>query len=235
MVESTPSTEAANELIQLLELTDRREPAVVEIAVWVALGIIEGRLRPGQDLNSVELANRFQSSRTPVREALALLESEGLVEMRARRRPRVAAFSPQQVREVFVVRAHLLSMAGQLAATQASDDDLATLSSIVDTLKKHAANNNDADYRWTHYKFFDVIADIAGNVTMKGILNSLFIRTLSVRRTLSQPERLAESLHYAGLTLEALKQRDGELVALLMRRSVLAALAAIERSGYGRT
>lgn len=231
MVEDTTrSMRAPEELIELLELSDRREPAVVEIAVWVTLGIIHGRLEPGQDLNSVELASRFGSSRTPVREALALLESEGLVEMRARRRPRVASFNLAQIREIFFVRAQLMSALGQFAAEQASDTDLARLGSIVDALRKYAADNDDDNYRWAHFRFFDVMVEVSGNGTARTILNSLFLRTLSIRRALSQPGRLAESLHFAELTLEAFQRRDCELVALLLRRSIQAALDAIVRS-----
>ena len=83
--DGTPDREA--DLARMLNLHERREPLVVQVATWVGLGIIEGRLRPGQDLNSVDLSHRFNSSRTPVREALMLLEQEGLVEIRARRRP----------------------------------------------------------------------------------------------------------------------------------------------------
>ena len=53
---------------------------------------------PGADLNSVELATRFGTSRTPVREALMLLEKEGLVEIPPRRRPRVCAYQPRRGR-----------------------------------------------------------------------------------------------------------------------------------------
>ena len=105
-----PLPDRSAELVRLLKLNERREPAVVQVASWVGLGIIEGRLLPGEDLNSVELSHRFKSSRTPVREALMLLEQEGLVEMRARRRPRVAAFTPERVKEIYFVRQHLLSL-----------------------------------------------------------------------------------------------------------------------------
>ncbi|MFJ9243844.1 GntR family transcriptional regulator [Streptomyces sp. NPDC101776] len=236
MDESTArSMDAPDELIELLNLSDRREPAVVDIVVWVVRGMMEGRLSPGQDLNSVELANSVGTSRTPVREALALLESQGLVEMRARKRPRMAAFSLNEVREVFFLRAQLMSSLARLAVERATDDELVRLGSIVDSLRKYAAENDDDHYRVAHFRFFDVIVEISGNDTAREILNSLFLRTLSQRRKLSQPGRLAESLHFAELVLEAFQRRDGELVALLVRRSIEATLAAIERGNAART
>lgn len=215
------------ELIRLLQLTERREPAVVQIAVWVALNIIQGRLRPGQDLNSVDLATRFRSSRTPVREALALLESEGLIEMRARKRPRVASFTGQQVREIFLVRAVIMSSLAEEAVERATDEDIARLVRHVELLRELAAAKDEDRYLWAHYNYFDAIVEISGNGTARAILNSLFLRTLPVRRALARPSRLVESLYFADLTLSAFSRRDPQLTALLVRRSIQAAVDSL--------
>src|SRR6478735_3085909 len=92
---------APQELVRLLQLSDRREPVVADIAVWIARGIIDGRIQPGQTLNSVDIASQFGTSRTPVREALAILEADGLLEMRARKRPRVVVYDSERIKEVF--------------------------------------------------------------------------------------------------------------------------------------
>ena len=92
----------------------------------IALEIILGRLRPGQDVNSVELARRDHSSRTPVREALLTLQREGLVDIEARRRPRVSRVTPDQVRDVYQVRASLHALVSELIV-RSGDADLAVL------------------------------------------------------------------------------------------------------------
>src|ERR1044071_6483625 len=69
---------------------DERSSLVDDIACVVGAEILEGVRRPGSDLNSVELARRFRTSGTPTREAVVILEKEGLVEILPRRRPRVA-------------------------------------------------------------------------------------------------------------------------------------------------
>ncbi|WP_432990230.1 GntR family transcriptional regulator [Dactylosporangium sp. CA-233914] len=226
------SIDAPDELIKLLKLSERREPAVVDIAVWVALAIIQGQLRPGQDLNSVDLASRFGTSRTPVREALALLESEGLVEMRARRRPRVPLFSLEQIREIFFVRAELLAALAEVAVERVSEHDIALLRSIMEVLRQCAADDDDSNYLWAHFRYFDAIAAVSGNDTARGILNSLFLQTLPVRRALSRKGRLAESLYFAEAIFDAVQRGDGQLAALLVRRSIQAAIKAIENAGY---
>ena len=65
-VTDLPRAEISSRMRRTLRLDDRREPKVAEIAEWIAIGIVEGDLAPGQDLNSVDLAKRFGTSRTPV-------------------------------------------------------------------------------------------------------------------------------------------------------------------------
>jgi DNA-binding GntR family transcriptional regulator len=222
------------ELVRLLKLSERREPAVVQVALWVGLGIVEGRLRPGEDLNSVELSHRFNSSRTPVREALMLLESEGLVEIRARKRPRVAAFTPAKVREIYYVRQHLLALVGDLVAQKATAADLASLRARLTRMEQDAAAADVDSYFWGHVELQEEMARIAGNETLKGILDSLALRTLILRHAaLAQPGRLAASLADQLRIYAAVEHRDGELAAMLLERATTAALGAIEESGWG--
>ncbi|MGW0581868.1 GntR family transcriptional regulator, partial [Streptomyces sp. NPDC002920] len=137
-------------LARLLRLRDRREPLVARIAEWVGAGIIEGRPAAGQDLNSVDLSRRFDTSRTPVREALMVLEQEGLVEMKARRRPRVAAPSLQDIRDIYQVRRQLLSMLAALLVERATDGELAELRGRVEEMRGLADEGNVDAYFWSH-------------------------------------------------------------------------------------
>ena len=80
---------------------DERSSLVDDIACVVGCGDSRGPAPPGSDLNSVELARRFRTSRTPTREAVVILEKEGLVEILPRRRPRVADLSISEIREIY--------------------------------------------------------------------------------------------------------------------------------------
>jgi DNA-binding GntR family transcriptional regulator len=224
-----------DELVRLLKLNERREPLVVQVATWVGLGIIEGRLRPGQDLNSVDLSHRFKSSRTPVREALMLLEQEGLVEIRARRRPRVAEYTPEAVRQIYEVREHLLALVGRLVATKASDADLAELRQQVGVMRRQADNGDVDGYFWSHVALQERMTVIAGNATLKGILDSLALRTLILRHaSLQKPGRLPRSVEAQEQILEVLEAHDADLAAMLLSRATRAAFAAIEQSPWAR-
>lgn len=221
------------ELVRLMKLNERREPLVVQVATWIGLGVIEGRLKPGQDLNSVDLARRFNSSRTPVREALMLLEQEGLVEIRARRRPRVAAFTLEHIRQIYQVREHLLGLVGRLVAANADEADLADLRRRVTQMREQADRGDVDAYFWSHVALQEQMTEIAGNSTLKAILGSLALRTLILRHaSLETPGRLPVSVAAQEQILEALEAHDADLAAMLLSRATRAAYAAIEESPW---
>jgi hypothetical protein len=63
-------TNSYKEIARVLGNSDRTNPRVSSISQWIGCAIIEGRLRPGDDLNTVDLSKQFQTSRTPVKESL---------------------------------------------------------------------------------------------------------------------------------------------------------------------
>jgi DNA-binding GntR family transcriptional regulator len=198
---------------------------------WVGIGIIEGRLAPGEVLSSVELARQFNSSRTPVREALMLLEQEGLVEIRARRRPRVAEPSLKEVQDTYRVRQNLLALGARLVVQSATDADIEEVGRQVAGLRRMADAGQVDTYFWAHVDLQEFLMEVAGNSILKQILDSLALRTLVLRhRSLSQPGRLKESVEDQERLYRAYVDRDADLAAALMAGSTLSALRAIERS-----
>ncbi|ODU03273.1 MAG: GntR family transcriptional regulator [Pseudonocardia sp. SCN 72-86] len=206
---------------------------VDEIIVRVGTDIIEGRLLPGDDLNSVELARNFGSSRTPVREALLTLEREGFVEISAHRRPRVAPLRIEEVRELYRVRAHLYALVSRELVQVASDDDLDRLRALQDELALAVALDDVDRYFWTNVDFRNTEAQITGNRTLRRVLDNLGLRMLQLRHvSLSLPGRLTASLADHDRLLRAYRDRDPDLAAALTSSLVIRGLAAIERSGW---
>lgn len=206
---------------------------VDEIIVRVGTDIIEGRLLPGDDLNSVELARNFGSSRTPVREALLTLEREGFVEISAHRRPRVAPLRIEEVRELYRVRAHLYALVSRELVEVASDDDLDRLQALQDELALAVALDDVDRYFWTNVDFRNTEAQITGNRTLRRVLDNLGLRMLQLRHvSLSLPGRLTASLADHDRLLRAYRDRDPDLAAALTSSLVIRGLAAIERSGW---
>ncbi|WP_089098610.1 GntR family transcriptional regulator [Streptomyces hyaluromycini] len=216
-------------LARLLRLRDRREPLVAQIAEWVGAGIIEGRLAAGQDLNSVDLSRRFDISRTPVREALMLLEQEGLVEMKARRRPRVAAPSLQDIRDIYQVRRQLLAMLAALLVERATDEEIGELRGRVEKMRGLADEGDVDAYFWSHVQLQERMTEIVGNATLKQILDSLALRTLMLRHlSLTRPGRLAYSVDDQERLMQACEERDGELASALIAGATVRALRSVE-------
>ncbi|MGH7328318.1 MAG: GntR family transcriptional regulator, partial [Polyangiaceae bacterium] len=146
---------------------------VGNIAGSIAAEIVAGRLRAGADLNSVELARRFQTSRTPVREALLLLEKEGLVEIESRRRPRVRRWTRPEVRELYLVRAALYALVAELIVTNASDEDLQLLNDCYQVLAAAEKAGDLERFFRANVAFRDLEARVCGNAQLRRIIDSL--------------------------------------------------------------
>jgi DNA-binding GntR family transcriptional regulator len=98
-----------------------------EIALILEEAIVSGELEPGQVLRQEELSERFDVSRTPVREALRRLAALGLVSFVPNRGVRVRTITAQELREAFLVRAELESLATEIAALKFTETELAEL------------------------------------------------------------------------------------------------------------
>ena len=203
--------------------------SVAEIVDWVARGIIEGRLRPGDDLNSVDLAKRFGVSRTPVREALFALTREGLVDWSPRRRPRVAAMQLKEVREIYALRALLYGQVSLAIVEHATDEDIAALWRAHGKLAEVAAKGDVDGYFWANVAFRDEELRVSRNGIFKEVLDSMRMRTNRLRHlSTSLPGRLQRSCTDHQRLCEAYAERDGVLAAALNRSIVMGALHAIE-------
>ncbi|MDQ7976930.1 GntR family transcriptional regulator [Paraburkholderia sp. SARCC-3016] len=210
-------------------LEEADSPRVAEIVEWVARGIIEGRLRPGDDLNSVDLARRFSVSRTPVREALFVLSREGLVDWSPRRRPRVSTLDIKDVREIYQLRAVLYEQVSYAIVAQATDDDIAALWRAHKRLADVAARDDVDGYFWANVAFRDEELRVCRNNIFKEVLDTLKMRTNRLRHlSTSLPGRLQRSCADHQRLCEAYEERDGTLAAALNRSIVLGALHAIE-------
>ena len=98
-----------------------------DIALALEEAIVSGEIPPGSVLRQEHLSEQFQVSRTPVREALRRLAALGLVSFEPNRGVRVMELSRDEIREAFMVRAELESLATQIATPKMTEDDLAAL------------------------------------------------------------------------------------------------------------
>lgn len=198
----------------------------------LAIGIVEGRLLPGHEVNSAELAREFNTSRTPVREALLMLEREDLVIVPPRRRPYVSEVALSQVREIYEIRASLYGLVSELLVQRATDAEIASLHDWQAKLERDARAGDVDGYFWHNVGFRDIEASLAGNRELQRRLSSLGLQMHRFRHlSLSLPGRLLHSLADHGRLVRAYTERDVAMAVAISRSLVWRGYQAIERSG----
>ena len=106
-----------------------------QIANGIAEDILQYRFKPGEAIPEQNLAQQYQVSRGPIREALRILEKEGVVQILPRRGARVTQLSVAEVDEIFVIRAHLFGLAASLFAGRVAAQDLHVLNALFKDMK----------------------------------------------------------------------------------------------------
>lgn len=205
-----------------------RESVVGRIAREVAQDIIEGRIPPGAEVTSLELSKRFGSSRTPPREALLMLEREGLIELRPRRRPRAVFLPRENVREIYELRALLYGVVARGIVAHAKDDELSALQDVLDQMVAAAESDDTDRYFWNNVLFHEITSDLCGNGTLKQTIDGLGLRVLQLRHFgMTRSGRLSRSAADHARLLLALRERDADLAAALNQSIVLNALPGL--------
>ncbi len=198
----------------------------------LAVGIVEGRLPPGHEVNSAELARRFSTSRTPVREALLLLERESLVIIPPRRRPYVSPVDMAQVREIYEIRASLYALVSELVVARASDEEILGLRRWQGLLSADAAGGDVDAYFWHNVGFRNAEVGLAKNGELQRRLSSLGLQMHRFRHlSLSLPGRLLHSVADHERLVNAYADRDAGLAAAVSKSLVMRGYRAIERAG----
>lgn len=197
-------------------------PRAVQAYQSLLEAIKSGELAPGTRLREVELAVRLGISRTPLREALGRLESEGLLTNEANHGLVVTKLDHNMITELYQMREVLEGTAAGLAARHASDIEISVLRDIVERdtelLNDHAklAANNRA--------FHDMLYRCAHNRYLLKTLNSLHeSMSLLGRTTLSAPNRGQASAAEHMELVQALESRDAEAAEQIIRKHIRAA------------
>ncbi len=183
----------------------------------IADQIYTGTLKPGDRLVELDLARQFDSSQTPVREALRELESLRLVESQPYRGTRVRAVSSREMAEAYAVRGVLEQFAAELAASGLRHDPQ-PLRSAVEALKAAAMAGDGPTYAAHNYAFHRAIMEAAGNQVLLQSWQSLAFETrmrLSVAR--SSATDIVERIEIHAEILQAFEQGDGALAGRLLR------------------
>ncbi len=181
-------------------------------------------------LDERRLSEKLEISRTPVREALARLEQEGLVHIVPRRGVYIVRKTKAEILEMVTVWAALESMAARLITANASDDEIASLRKMFSTFEDDQVQAHIDEYSETNIEFHQAILSLSRCDLLRDIADNLFIHMRSIRaRTISDGDRAARSIIDHMHIIEALESRDSDLAAGLVREHSLNLAAHIEK------
>ncbi|MGU3539891.1 GntR family transcriptional regulator [Methylobacterium sp. A54F] len=186
-----------------------------EIANWIRAEIDSGALAPGMKLEERHLSERFQVSKTPVREALIQLASRGLVDLRQRRGATVAIMSAEQIVAMFEVMTELEGMAARLAAIRMPPELRRQLTEV------HARSEGFLDdqqgYDIVNTELHELIYRGACNAYLEASIKDARARLRVYRRyPFQKPGRMQQSYRDHDAIVTAIVGGDAEAASLAM-------------------
>lgn len=185
-------------------------------------------MKPNDRLNEVELAERFGISRTPLREAIKILATEGLLELLPNRGARVARFSETEIDETLVVIAALEATAGELACRHVTGDEVEAIAALNARMAEAYATRDIAGYFDLNQLIHQAIMRASRNATLEAVYGTLSGRIQRARFAAHKtPEQWEEAMRDHDRMVELLRARDGEALGRLLREHVLSKKAVI--------
>jgi DNA-binding GntR family transcriptional regulator len=222
-------------VVNRLEVTRSAAPVREETARVIRQAIADGTLPPGSRLKERELVELTGVSRTSVREAVRILETQGLVYTVPGEGPRVATLSEEEARELYALRGLLESYAVRQFTLNATDENVAELGGFLSELAKAGKKSDDRTADQLVDRFYDLILTHSGNRFLRGMLEPLHAR-ISMLRTLSLQDagRKTASMVELAAIVSAVSKRDADgaqrLAAEHVAKAAQSALAIMAQS-----
>jgi DNA-binding GntR family transcriptional regulator len=207
--------------------------AASEVAMnLIRKAILSGRLAPGERLIEDELAQQLQASRTPIREALLRLSTDGLVDMSRNRGATVRLYEPEEIGELYEMRALLEGYAARHAAGRIAKAGFAALEESIER-SRAIAGDRDGDIEELgeqNLHFHDTIISLARSPQLESMIAQVRVLPLvyQVYAWYSPVER-DSSVQYHERIVRALRSRDADRADAVMREHVLEARDSLLR------
>ena len=191
-----------------------------------------GELGPGDKLNEAALAERLGVSRGPVREAFRVLEEAGLLTLKKNRGVYVRQIPLQEALEIYELRAMMEAHVGAVLAESASEEQLNSLQTMIDSMEQAVQAQDSALYYRLNVEFHETMVSFAGNRKLY-LLYRRLTRELALfrRRNLAVQSLLTGSIQEHREVLAAIRSRNKKLAADTLRRHVQQSRERTARSG----
>jgi DNA-binding GntR family transcriptional regulator len=181
-------------------------------------------------LDERQLSQALGVSRTPIREAMTLLEQEGFLRTLPRRGVFIIRKTRREIVEMVHVWAALESMAARLATQRASDREISRLRAMMAEFQVARPDEHMDEYSDANIAFHQAIIAMSGCDLIADITKNLFLHVRAIRKvTISQDNRASRSIVDHMRIIEALESRNTELAESLVRRHTLDLAAHVEK------
>lgn len=184
-----------------------------QIATQLRRDILQGKLSPGDSLKERDNAAEMGVSRTPLREAIRILATEGLVELRPARSPIVSVPTVKQISDDVEVLIAVEKLSGELACERASEEDIIGIEAIVDDMAARFDTADPLDMFETDMSFHSALAKASHNVPLAEIHEKFLSRLWRARYLAAMQRRNRERVidHHTHIA-QALRDRDAIVI-----------------------
>ena len=181
--------------------------------------IVMGDLEPGTKVPEQSLAAQFGVSRTPLREALKVLATEGLITLTPNKGATISALTLEDLEEAFPVMGALEALSGELACARISDEGIAAIRRLHDQMIRHYHAGKMPEYFRCNQEIHNQILNYAGNSTLTAMYRGLSgqVRRARYVANISKP-RWAQAVSEHEEIISALSERDGAALSEVLKR-----------------
>ncbi|WCR05142.1 GntR family transcriptional regulator [Paracoccus saliphilus] len=186
-------------------------------------------------LDERQLAERLGVSRTPIREALAMLEQQGFVKSVPRRGIIVLRKTKREVIEMIQIWAALESMAARLITQNANNRDIGRLRKIFEKFHDgHAPEDYLSEYSEANLLFHQTLIQMTGSPTLREMIEDIVLHVRGIRKmTIGRHDRAKQSINDHLAIIDALEKRDTERAEKLCRDHTLGLADYVEKHSEG--
>jgi DNA-binding GntR family transcriptional regulator len=186
-------------------------------------------------LDERQLAERLGVSRTPIREAIAMLEQQGLVKSVPRRGINVLRKTKRELVETIQVWAALEAMAARLVTKNASDEAIGQLRQLFNSFhESHRPADHLSEYSVANIRFHQTIIEITGSSVLRKMTEDILLHVRGIRRlTIGRDDRASRSIEDHLAIIDALEKRDVERAERLCRDHTLGLAEYVDKRGEG--
>ena len=213
-------------------------PAAQRVLEALRERIVHGVLGPGDRIVERALCAELGVSRTPLREALKLLEIDGLIELSQNRGGRVRAFTAGEAIELFEVLASLESTAAELATERLTPAGLLALEALHETMREHFEAERLDEYFEMNSRIHQAVIDLTGNDVLKRIHRNLMLRAKRGRYlAILDRRRWQQAMDEHQELIDAMRRRNAADAGRIWRAHLMhtgQSLAGVLRSDVGR-